>query len=522
MSNFTDGQQIFYGTCIDNDDPLMLGRIRVEPIIQNITAAEKTNLGFDENSKTPEKNGPWSNLDPFIYLPFLPYFVNQVPKKGENVMLFYYNVNSKTTKNKFYMIATYSSPTTINYENYASSQTNLDSGGVNSTKKVPPIKNSDGTYKFDKNKGVFVEPVDISLNGRDSADIVIKKDEVLLRAGKHKQFRTGELPEYDDTRAFLQLTKNYSKLSYGSPASKTRLIPNEKPIKYLIEYDVINPENQLSAFTATLYIYSLRTDEKAFKTLSSKFDYDTEIDLTGTTDGVTLVRMINFPIGLNLQDLSLQINQRLKDVITNPSQALLQPNIPLNEQFPFYYRPSKKIRDLVNKFTTTGDLLATGNMGILQSLVKISSTDITPGYGLVLNAKLAPEIPFGIRKDVFVPSTSEQINNSVGLMGASQLFLLSHDSEIPGKGKINLENSVYGIDSNDVFNEIEPKTSSMVRGEELLELLNLIVRFCLTHVHPYPLLPPSSVTLDGLSTDDLLARMLEAYDKVLNSNIRIN
>ena len=62
----------------------------------------------------------------------------------------------------------------------------------------------------------------------------------------------------------------------------------------------------------------------------------------------------------------------------------------------------------------------------------------------------------------------------------------------------------------------------MVRGEELLELLDLLVRFCLTHVHPYPLMPPSSVTLDGLSTDDLLAKMQEAYQKVLNSNIRIN
>ena len=59
-------------------------------------------------------------------------------------------------------------------------------------------------------------------------------------------------------------------------------------------------------------------------------------------------------------------------------------------------------------------------------------------------------------------------------------------------------------------------------GEELLELLDLVVRFCLTHVHPYPLMPPSSVTLDGLSTDDLLAKMQEAYQKVLNSNIRLN
>jgi hypothetical protein len=176
----------------------------------------------------------------------------------------------------------------------------------------------------------------------------------------------------------------------------------------------------------------------------------------------------------------------------------------------------------VTNFISTGDLIASANMAVLQTLVKISSTDITPGYSLVLNAKLTPELPYDIVKDVSVPSNSELTNNSVALMGANQLFLLSHDSVIPGKGKIDIPNTVYGIDQPLVFDEIEPKTSSMVRGEELLELLNLIVRFCLTHVHPYPLMPPSAVTLDGLSTDDLLAKMQEAYLKVLNSNIRIN
>jgi hypothetical protein len=107
-------------------------------------------------------------------------------------------------------------------------------------------------------------------------------------------------------------------------------------------------------------------------------------------------------------------------------------------------------------------------------------------------------------------------------MGGSRLFLLSHDSTIPGKDKVDLKNSVYGIDPDTITNQIEPNTSSMVRGEELLELMELIIRFCVTHVHPYPLLPPSSVTLDGLSTDDLLAKMQEAYQKVLNSNIRLN
>ena len=522
MDNIAEGQQIFYGTCIASDDPMMLGRIRVEPVFQNIEAFEKANQGFDPNSNDPNKNGPWSPKDPFVFLPFLPYFVNQVPKPGEQVMLFYFNRNFKKTRNKYYMLSTYSSPTTIKYEETASSQTQLSAGFVNSSINLPPIKNQDGTFKNENNSGVFAEPFDISLNGRDSADIIIKEDELLLRAGKHKKFSTGQIPDSDDTRAFLQLSKYYTDTTFGNVEKQTRLIENDIPIKYLVEYDVVNPENQFSAFTAIIYVYALRTDGRNYLTLTSNFGYNTELDLSGTTNGVSLIRMINLPIGLNLQDLSLQINQRLKEIITSPSIALLQPNLKPNEQFPFYYRPSKRLRDLTSKFISTNDLLSSGNMAQLMSLVKISSTDLTPGYSLVIDAKLSPQIPYRLQSETFVPSKANLNENTTALLGATTLYLLSNATTIPGKEKIDLQRTVYGIPKERIVDNIEPNTSSMVRGEELLELMELIVRFCLTHVHPYPLLPPSSVTLDGLSTDELLAKMQEAYQKILNSNIRIN
>ena len=56
--------------------------------------------------------------------------------------------------------------------------------------------------------------------------------------------------------------------------------------------------------------------------------------------------------------------------------------------------------------------------------------------------------------------------------------------------KIDLSDTLYGINENLVADEIEPKTSSMVRGEELLDLLNLMIRFLTGHVHAYPGLEP--------------------------------
>ena len=62
----------------------------------------------------------------------------------------------------------------------------------------------------------------------------------------------------------------------------------------------------------------------------------------------------------------------------------------------------------------------------------------------------------------------------------------------------------------------------MVRGEELIELLNLIVRFLTTHVHPIPGTPPINVGTDGTSVNQILFELQNAANKILNPNIRIN
>ena len=137
-------QNIYFGVCLNNSDPLMLGRIRVAVTSEDYEQRKSSVKGFDENSKTPFKNGPWSPKDPFIFLPLLPYFINQVPKVGENVMIFYFDRKRKSGKNKFYMIAPFSSPTTLKFEDYRSSNTQLDNGYQNSTVSLPFIKDSNG------------------------------------------------------------------------------------------------------------------------------------------------------------------------------------------------------------------------------------------------------------------------------------------------------------------------------------------------------------------------------------------
>jgi hypothetical protein len=55
-----------------------------------------------------------------------------------------------------------------------------------------------------------------------------------------------------------------------------------------------------------------------------------------------------------------------------------------------------------------------------------------------------------------------------------------------------------------------------------LELINLIVRFLVTHTHAYPGLAPVPVTEDGSNTQSLTTEMQNAVNKILNKNIRLN
>ena len=523
MSQMTQemSQNFYWGECIDNQDPLMLGRVRVRPLAkfidEIIKSAEKK--GFSETSKTPEKNGPWSDLDPLVYLSFLPFFINQSPKIGERVMILYFDRKRTTGRNKFYMIAPFSSPTTIKEENYNSSRTHLDDGYQNSLVSLPNIKNTDGSYKDPAKTGVFVDPVDISLNGRDSADIIVKDSEVLLRAGKHFDFTRNEIPSPNPKRAFLQLTNLKQRKSVGNPEEIQKLTKNTQQVKYLVEYRCSTPNSSVNLFSGGLYIYKL-PDNNSYLTQTDTLNYDTVLTAK-TTYPLVYSTIVGPPVSnpLPMEEFAKFITDTIRNFHDGPSAFT---DVFRDQQFPFFFRPDDTIREIISNLSENVDLQSLQNMTKLISLVNVSKTQVTPGYGLVYRDFKTP-FPFKIEKENVSPINTIAEDNSVSIMGANKLYLLSHESQIEGKKRIDLSNTIYGISGETIFDEIEPNTSSVVRGEPLLELLQLIVNFLITHDHPYPMLPPTPVSRASLiSTDDVLVKMQEAYFKVLNSNIRIN
>jgi len=539
---FQTYRNIYYGTVLDSDDPLMLGRIRVHPEHENLTALKESNQEFNEDSDDPEI-GKWSRKDPLIFLPLLPYFVNQVPQKDERVMIIYYSNVRQKISDRFYIIAPFSSPTATEYEDFKSSATHLSSGIQNDRVKFPPMKNIKGKYTKMEYKGVFAEPTDIALKGRGTSDLILKNNDVILRTGKHKYDSENKLiPIINDGRAFLQLSKFDSKTVVGPEETIYKLEKTDPQIKYIVEYDVYNPG--ASVLTGMILIYRIEKEQAITKV--SNFDYDT--DLSGVTTAAPKIIQILNP--LSITDFAKFISSQLITLVNKPT--LLLGNLPNNTtvantndkidktQFPFYFRPSKNIRNILKNSPSTGslNLTAYSNMQQLINQIKVTTSDVTPGYDLVLNAKFDRYIPFSPKKEKTAKITTELVENTAAILGANSLFLLSNETTIPGKNKIkfksdkpkenpkdinyNAPNPAFKFEQEAIAQDVVPNTSSMVRGEELLELLESIVGFLVSHVHPYPLLPPSSVAYDGTSTDDLLKKMLEAYQKVLNSNIRIN
>jgi hypothetical protein len=492
---------IYPAEVVDNQDPMMLGRIRAYPLDRNVRAALE-GFSFD-----PVKD-IWGPKDPFVQLPLLPLYISQVPEVKERVNLIYQN-SVYPYQDVYYVQSAFSSPMSLPYENIQASNkyTSLGDRVISSL----ALRNNDGTYKNSKSFGIFPEPGDNALLGRGAADVIVKRNTVLLRASKTNDLNVKKFPISNPKRAFIQISGFDSQITNGKKKTLIKTSSVNVPTKKLIEWSIQNIENSQNSFTGQIRLFSLKPLNQ---TLTDNIKYDSDLESVKFLEYYETFQALTFEQTVN------KINTFIQGV--NQGKIIDGPQI--SDQFPFAYRPDTTIRNIVDN--TGGSIQQTqiSTISYSNSLKFINSITLSPGlgplsykFGLV-RTKNEIGKPIKIElEDVTTKDVTTQNSTVIGV-GADTLYLLSHKSN----KQVDFQNSVYGFTQQQFQENVLPFTSSTVRGEELMELLNLIVRFLVSHVHPLPGVPPVPVATDGTTSNQILFELQNAVNKILNPNIRIN
>ena len=521
----------FQGRVVDNDDRLRLGRLRVIPEGENVDEIKNSIIQAckDPNDtltgiKTTCK---WTKDDPFTIIPLLPYSLNVTPKVRELVHIIYFVVqNGKSQSRKYadrakvYIPSLPSTPLSSAYEDGNASKVHLTSG--DNLKPAKNLKEVNGKIPIET-FGVFPEPEDNAILGRGTADIILKDDTALVRAGKSKDMigPTTNLPTENEKRAFLQLTDFVTNQKRESERKSSSFNLEYTQLIYLIEWHISNPENEMGVFSGYINLYSFfsKNDERIN---TKNFKVDTDVD---NLKGTQIFVSIDF-LGKQYQEV-VNIFNSFIDGLSNGEIFVKgysqRPFIPeKGKQFPFAFRPSPATyRKLVGQSDNSQDSspFVVNNIGSFFKDIGLSTGSPQRGFGIV-TSKNSTKIPESTKNQKYRPISSGTEGISYGMLGAQRVYIYSHDSQI-GVKKPSLKNTIYGI-SQPKFLELEDSTEPMVRGEKLMDLMNLIVRFLTSHVHPYHGLPPVPTAQDGTLSADILQKMQDAPNTILNENIRIN
>lgn len=506
---------IFYQCVVlDNKDPLMLGRIRAKINVENLPDILK---GITAPKWNPEKD-IWTERDPLIFYPLIPYFVYQVPKEGELIQVIFVNPEFKF-QNQYYVQSNFFSVTSIYNTNSFGGSKFTGTGGQFSAPRN--IKNKNGTYAQVVERGMYPEPGDNALLGRGSSDLIIKDTELLLRAGKFEeppQSNTQTVP--NNNRAFIQLSIFNKTKTSDKIQQFIQTTPITLSVKHLIEWVVENPENQQDKFTGSVYLYSLK---ESVETNTKNIQASTEIPLQNKY----LIYEQEFQ-NLSFDNTVNFINSFIKNCndknVSSTGKRIFSDN---QEKFPIFFRPAKFNYDLI---TLTGPQLPVEEIS-QENLIRInnkirfipSDESVTNDsqFGLIWK-KDTTGLPIQVQIKESTTSTFDTTPRTVSAIGAQEIYFLSQKSEIEGKGKINFADSIYGIPESGFTRDIQSKTSSMVRGEELLELINLIYQFLISHTHAFPGKSPVKVTRSGITIESLTTAIQNANNKILNKYIRLN
>lgn len=515
-----ENKLLYYGKVLDINDPKGIGRIRVEPKTEVMKYVYPNDWNPDIDK--------WTNKDPLVFLPLLPYYISQIPKIGEFVTIMYANKEERYDFNKFYIQGPISRPWNNNFEDYNNSQSVLASG-ENLKQSESFIDQQTGRVRVTL-EGVYPKPGDNALLGRGSSDVVLVENvldassSVLVRTGKYLGSGNENIPVVkNDRRGFLQLSSyDLENVDSGSETTERETFEDISTSMY-VEWSIDNISNNSVDYDGSIRLYKLPKDNENTKVSNINENID-------ILDGLNIQPLYTLIFtSQTLDDASTIINNFIRGInegkvqIDGYTDYPAQDGLVLENQFPFFYGPSRETYQYTTGSISSSlnDILSIAKTKLLYRKITLSEGYKERGSGLVWS-KTPPKL--GVLKNLVFETVNKRdylvspITYSV--MGSDKIFLLSHRST--DKFTIDLKDTLYGIPQSKLATDITNRTNSMVRGEELVSFLQLLTRFLVSHVHPFPGVPPVPVSTDGTQTAEILSRLATADNLMLNKNIRIN
>lgn len=488
------------GICVNNKDPRGFGRIRARDLSDTESA----------RSNSINKWEQWSSNDPFVYSAFLPTHINIIPQEGMAVKIIRYD-NEKDLQNQEYIPGPFTTTFDYSYQNELSQLTETSYG--KRTEKNPAIKSFSGEKKsFDdgfiraESVGALPKLNDIGLIGNYGSDIILTEHGVQLRAGKLvDKFATN--PKFkSELSKFPIFSKKQSKISLKKFPQTFKLdnqiiidqVITRTDIKHVIEYEL---DNVLEPTELTLYIYRI---DKSFgeKYKTDVFSLNTELDLE--TSAKLIYEDVQTLESNNKQQEAYILIRDFISRIDRENLIIIEPTLQDLPAHPFYFRPKSQLRE---------------QNGATDFLNNIYYNSRKNGFGLIFSRTTmdVPIIPQ--KKEIpYLKKVSDVDQTFAAITSDNILHLSTNSSSTEGKSIDFGSLDKYEYTQEDYLMRILPNTFSSVRGEKLIEILELITLILLNHTHGI-LTPPKYFK----ATTDSLKQLIErAKIDMINSSIRIN
>lgn len=506
------------GKCIDNVDPLGIGRIRVSRYNEYTGQKEKA-IDYE----------PWGDRDLFIANPFLPSNINFIPEINQSVKIIQYDTK-KDTVNVEYIAGPFTTMYDFNAQTF-SQQVAITTYGTNVKRKPEIIKNST-TYVNKKSENSFAKNKDYAIYGKNGSDVLFTENGLQLRGGKLLSKDAASIVNRQTMIDYPLMAKKSSRIYLKKFPKQMRLeevlstenVTENKDLSFIVEYDVdklkdVSDSNQA---TVSIYLYKVKANYgNVFKT-----NYFTE-NSTVTDSLVKLVNTDNTSTTPTYTAKVSSISEAYKEIrdkiflIHDKGYLELKG---LDEQqltfqgevHPFFFRPTSRFKNTSLNTQDEKDNRQT----ILNS---INVLRVGPSSGLIWSstrAKAESKEVTSIEEVIKVdPNTPEQ---TFGAVLSDKFFLLSTDlgtNESSNPVPFNDLNG-YELTQQDYIKRIEPATFSTVRGENLLKLLNKMLDVIFSHKHN-PVLPIDGQN-DYKEGNELKDLRKTIENDILNKSIRIN